>query len=1022
MTTSTNLISGLSSGIDWKTMVDQLIAIDRRQINILKNKKNLEETKLEEWRSLNTRLLAFKNAAETLSKSDTFKTFKVEMTSSSGVKASELLSASAEEVASPGTYSLRIINTAQSHKLSSNPFGSESLPLGSDFTGDIVINGKVVTINATDNLLDFAAKINEANTGANPSGVTASIIKFSEADYRLILTSDRTGARGINLANGNAANLIQRFGWKDNKQAIINNPITNGAQSNQFFSANVSVKTLLGLSNGETGLVTIGDKAVTINLNTMSLTDIKNAINDAAPTGVKASIVSKSVNGVTTYRLQISGTQSFVDAGNILNTIGILDYSTSDIAGKISGNSMTSNGSYITASTLLRDIDGYITFETGDYIAITGQDTSNPSNNVNAQFNIQANSTVQDLLNEIKTQFGNVLAYITSDGKIRVDDLSGNGNLRVNLAAQLQNHSSKLMFVDNNDDFGTASIRKREIIAGADAKLELDGVLISKPNNNFDDLIPGIKFNFLKEDPSTSITLKVTRNLDAIKQKIQNFVTKYNDVASFINTQFAFDEKTNKTGGALFADGTLVSIKSDLTSLITKQIWGVNNQFSTLGLAGITVDSRGQLSINDSVLSGYLQTNFSDILNLFVGRAVVSGTDIFYVSHSKKSKAGEYNIRITSAATKSSLVSTTSVNNTLGADEILTITEGNKEANISLTSSMSINDIVYAVNYELSKVYSQKLAGSLSLMQRGGAIPITSETTWENIEGTSLQNGDIINFSGTSRNGSVISGSYKINNIASDKIQGLLSAIQSAFSNEVQATIDPTGKIEVTDIYSGASQLSLGIDAPSGRDLDFGSVLKTNAGGRVGRYALDIDAAKDSENRLVLTSKNYGAGFIFNISETNNLLWTEGNKTADNGKDVEGTIGGENATGVGQILSGASGNPSTDGLVVKYTGSLHDFDAGTVKLTLGIAELFNRILFNITDQYEGYASFKQTSIKNSINDYQSTMDNMDTQLERKRTFMMNRFIAMEAVLSKIQNQSKWLAAQIETVNKSWTWK
>ncbi len=143
-----------------------------------------------------------------------------------------------------------------------------------------------MTINATDTLAGVANSINNLNTGSNPSGVTASVINFGTNDYRLILTSDKTGAEGISLLNGSSVNLVQAFGWKDNQAATIKNSITLGAQSDRFTSATSAVGSLLGLTTGESGSVTIGGTGVTINLSTMSLTDIKTAINErGASTG-----------------------------------------------------------------------------------------------------------------------------------------------------------------------------------------------------------------------------------------------------------------------------------------------------------------------------------------------------------------------------------------------------------------------------------------------------------------------------------------------------------------------------------------------------------------------------------------------------------------------------------------------------------------------------------------------------------------------------------------------------------------
>jgi len=1019
MALSTNLISGLASGIDWRTMVDQLIAIDHKRVDLMETKKTAVEAKLKEWQGFNTKLLSLKTAVEAINKPRHFNVYSSQMsTDSATLDGEDLLSVTTSETASVGSYSLKVTNLATAQKLSSNPFTSQTTALGSSYAGDVVLNGKVATISATDTLLDVAETINSLNTGTDPSGVTASVVKFGTSDYRLILTSDTTGADGITLKNGATTDLVQRFGWKDGRTAAINHAITGGAQGDRFSSSTVAIQCLLGLTTGESADVTIGDRTVTINLATMSLTDIKNAINAAAPTGVSASVVSETEAGRTGYRLQIDGTQTFTDAENILNTLGVLDHTSTDVSGKISGNAMTTDGSRITASTVLKNIDGYNTFTAGDTVTLSG--TSASGGAVNTTFTITSSTTIQDLLDEIETSFGNVLAYVTSDGKIRVDDLSGGSSLAVNLTDHIQAAGSSLEFVAGDANFSAATARKREIVAGEDATVEVDGVEITSSDNTIEDVIAGVTLNLIKEDDATTVSLNVARDFDGIKEKLQEFVTKYNEVVSYINTQSSYDIEAKKKGGVLFGDGTLHSVRTDIVSSLTANIWGVNSQYSIPGLVGIKMDNSSLLSIDDTVLTGTLKTNFNDVVSLFTGRGTTSSSDLQYLTHSRASKAGEYTVHITNAATQSASTSTTAVGGTLGGAETLTITSGGQTATVALTSAMTIGDIVNAVNEEMENDYTQALAGAESLYSDAGhTTAITESTVWSSIyDGTGapagVTDGDVITFTGTSRGGGALSGSYTIADADTDNVKGLLSAIETAFGNNVTATINTSGRIVVTDRQSGTSSLALTLDTSGAHDLDFGTTSTSNTGGTQGRYAMSMSASADAGNRLVLTHDNYGSGYTFTISETADLLWS-GDQTVANGKDVAGTINGEAATGSGQVLTGDEGDTNVEGLAVLYSGTAENVDAGTVKLTVGTADLFSRSLYYITDMYEGYVDFKLDSLQGQIDDYETKMAAKEALLEQRKENLVKRFVMMETALSRIQNQSSWLQSQINNL-------
>jgi flagellar hook-associated protein 2 len=220
----------------------------------------------------------------------------------------------------------------------------------------------------------------------------------------------------------------------------------------------------------------------------------------------------------------------------------------------------------------------------------------------------------------------------------------------------------------------------------------------------------------------------------------------------------------------------------------------------------------------------------------------------------------------------------------------------------------------------------------------------------------------------------------------------------------------------LTDKTSGASDLSLTIDIV--HNLDFGTVSTANPGGQEGRYAIPVTASADATDHLVLTHDAYGSAYSFTVTQTNNLLWTDGAVAITAGVDVAGTINGEAATGSGQVLSGNSGDANVDGLVIKYTGSATG-SIGTVKLTLGVAELFDRALFDMTDSFDGYIAFKQESLQDSIDSYTTQIEEMEARLERKREQLLNSFIKMELALQKIQSQSSWLAGQLTAASSGW---
>jgi flagellar hook-associated protein 2 len=1027
MAISTNLVSGLASGFDWSSMIDQLMQVDQKKVDLVGNQQTTYKNQLSEWQSFNTKLLSLKTAADALKDPDDFSVYTSNMTSdSSTVDASDILSVSTSSLASKGSYTINVSSLATAQKLSSRLFSSPTDALGASYAGDILINGIAVSINATDSLADVRDKINNANAGTKATGVSATILRYGANDYRLTLTSDATGEDGIGLQNASASDLVELFGWKD-KSSTVKNSITGGAQSDSFSSSTQDMKTLLGLSTTQSGTIKINGQDVSIDLSTDSLEDIKNAINTAVITGVSASVITDTSGTTATYKLQIDGSQDFVDAQNILETLGVTQNGQSVVQGTTSSNKMTVNGEYITPDTLLTDIDGYNQFNAGDKISLGASSRDHGNNDISGDIlTIDSSTTVQDLLNAIQTAYEQngyeVSAYVTSTGNIEVDDLeTGTSSMVVDLQSTVADSNSSL-------DWGTftalGEVRKRELVAGADASITVDGITKKSSDNVVDDVIPGVTLNLTKADPDTTITLNINRDVDTIMGKISDFVDAYNAVSSYINQQQSYDTDKQQPGGVLFGDGTLSSVKSDLSSTIVQAIWGVSSDYAMMGLVGINLDNNGQLSIDTDKLKGYLNTNFNDVQNLFAANGSADAGTLQYISHSSDTNSGEYAVHITTAATQST---STSDNGTVGENETLTITDGDKTAKIDLTTNMSLADIKNAINSEMSNVYTQKLVGDTQLYEgSGGTTVLRPDTTWDHVyidgsNSANLADNDVISFTGTTRSGGAVSGSYTISDTSTDTVQGLLSAIESAYGNNVSATINSSGQIVLTDKSSGDSQLSIAFDDTQAHDLSFGTSVSTaNTGGQEGRYAMDITATDDGSGHLVLTNDNYGSNYSFTISEnatnSGNKLWTGGDQTVNNGVDVAGTINGEAATGSGQVLRGDSGDNNIDGLVVKYTGTDENLDVGNVKLTIGAAELFSRVLYNITDTYDGYVGFKETSLQDNIDNLQTRMDEMEARLNQKQQSMINQFVAMETFISQIQTQSQWLTQQINQLS------
>ncbi len=214
-------VDGLISGIPTAELIDSMIEGARGATRVTEQKKELYELRLESVRSLNTKLLSARLDATALKRPATFAA-RTASSSDSGV-----LGVTANSNAVPGTYSLNVVNIAQSHQLATAGQSSDSQIIGS---GDIVLqvgNGTEATISVADaSLQDIAAAIN-----AEDMGLTASVVNDGQANpYRLIIQSNETGAANSITISGtdDLVNIVDQ-GQMDEISEALDAEISFGA-------------------------------------------------------------------------------------------------------------------------------------------------------------------------------------------------------------------------------------------------------------------------------------------------------------------------------------------------------------------------------------------------------------------------------------------------------------------------------------------------------------------------------------------------------------------------------------------------------------------------------------------------------------------------------------------------------------------------------------------------------------------------------------------------------------------------
>ncbi len=204
--------------------------------------------------------------------------------------------------------------------------------------------------------------------------------------------------------------------------------------------------------------------------------------------------------------------------------------------------------------------------------------------------------------------------------------------------------------INYTDTVGTlisgGSMAKTPLQTAETAQIVVDGVTVERTSNEIDDVLDGVTFTLLREQPGDPIAVEVGTNLNSVKDKIVEFVNAYNEYRAFVDAQQVVSEDGEVgESAALFGNGTLRSAVGDVAQELARGVGGVSG-FSTLAEIGITLDASNRLVIDDTILDDALLTKLDEVRDVFEFRFTSSSSELQVLSHDGDVDASSFDIQI----------------------------------------------------------------------------------------------------------------------------------------------------------------------------------------------------------------------------------------------------------------------------------------------------------------------------------------------------------------------------------------
>jgi flagellar hook-associated protein 2 len=712
-------------------------------------------------------------------------------------------------------------------------------------------------------------------------------------------------------------------------------------------------------------------------------------------------VAMRDVDTFFSYTASLNSSNAAVPASNLLDVAG--DNSVTSGNHSIIVQQLASAGRS-SSSSAVKDSTGAAVASDTTSLNISG---SFQVNGVN--INVTASNSLKDIANAINTASTGVTASVVkvSNADFRlVIAANDTGSTGFTISGAALDAAGSLA----NLNIGAAgqSNAIQVLQPAQDAIATIDGLSITRSSNTIGDAISGLTFTLKQADPVTTVSMSIGVDTVDLRNKIQSFVDSYNKVYGFVNDQFKVNAETG-LNGILAEESVLTSIQSTLANGLLTSVPGLASDRNSLVKIGIEPDDKGVLHINDNLFSNFLNNDSTAIRDVFVARGSSTTSGMQFLVAGTNTISGNYAINVATVASKATVTGNVDLVTTpLAAPQSITLTEdGNqRQTTVALAAGDNQSHIISKLNAAFSEVTTENRLFNQALIDSSTTLAANGATTLGNIGGAT---GETITIAGTNRSGVAVHQTFTVINQNQDTISDLLSAIQSAFNQQVTASIDTSGRIQVTDNSPGDSQLSVSLTSSGA--LNFG--VDSTAISTEGRYAMSLEAVATG-HFVTIQHKYYGASKGFNIAGASALGIADTAGTSIKGVDISGTINGETSKGSGQTLIGTAGG--ADGIAVLYTGNATAPFTANMTIGMGIAASFDGTLDLFSNPFSGLIQNSISASDSTFRSLAEKIDDLNVQLEKQRTTLTKSFLAMEQAMNSLHATGNFLTQQINAKN------
>jgi len=640
---STLQLPGLLTGIDTSKLIAQLMAIERRSLNVYEERISIWEERQDALSTLETKLSNLRSSVRALSDADELRSFSVASSDT------DKLTADASYNAFEGNHTVvvnRLANAERWVHTTGKEYAEDYVGAGT-FIYSYNHKETVLTTTSETTLTDLVGLI---NNDANNPGVTANLLYHNNA-YHLVLNGNEAGTDyeiKINSGDTEVMKSDSEF-TVDNNNATLSTKIIDLDQFGEGTTGHQGDEYIRITGTDHYGnAITQTDLTITTNT---KIEHLIGEINDAFGSGAKAIfedgkiILIDSEDGVSSLDITLT-----YNAGSGDTTLSNLALSQTN-----AGTDDVADLANFTASDFIETqsaqdseirIDGY---PAGPGIAEV-QALSKTNKATGGTFTLTYDGQTTATIDRGASTDA-IQAALEALSNVEAGDITVSG-------AKLRDDGDTIFtFRSTAGDVSMISIDTTNLEPSSGwtfsetTKGDNTDWWIKRSSNTVDDVIHGVTLHLHDTTDSSGEEITLNRDIQSVKDKLTKMVDAYNFAVEYIKEKTGFNDVL-KTAGLLMGDYVVSTIRQQIRTPLIAQTNGFIEDidaFLTPGHLGFELDREGLLSLDMNVLDEAIAEDYMGVLAI-IGADKTGSSDSntieFYGAHSDYTTAGSYDVEV----------------------------------------------------------------------------------------------------------------------------------------------------------------------------------------------------------------------------------------------------------------------------------------------------------------------------------------------------------------------------------------